>query len=237
MKHFLIREHRPPKPGGLISRFATLSLLLLLLSACGPLGGSDPAPTPTGLAETPTVEPGTEADRVPCEDGRLLVRDLPAIDEIWPSELAAATELANAWEADAILTELRITCQLFDSGFRVQATFYSDEAQALYATDTNESQPFDVAEDVIIPTVDVSVVSFSDLRAILLDADFEDTAQLQPSTGVDIRINSEVQPFGPDTVPLGATLSHVAIERLGEVNDLFIEPSTGDIYRFAGPGG
>ena len=154
-----------------------------------------------------------------------------------PLELEAAIELADAWEPDSVLTEMRVTCQLFEAGFRVQATFYSPEAQALYATDTNESQPFDVEEGVIIPTVDVSVVSFTDLRAVLLDADFEDTAQLQASTGVDVRINSDVQPFGPDTVPTGATLSHVSIERLGEVNDLFIEPSTGDIYRFAGPGG
>jgi hypothetical protein len=166
----------------------------------------------------------------------LLIADLPEIDGRWGPGLEAAYAEAAAWHEDSRLIEFRVSCALFEPGFRWQATYYSAEAQAFFATDTQESSPVDLDPEEI-PSPDVSNLSFAALREALLSYDFPDDTELRSSSGVDIRVNSGAMPFGPPETPLGATIAHVSIEFRGEVKDLFVDTATSELFQFASPAG
>lgn len=218
------------KPGYL---GAFVLVLLLTLSGCSVRGDSAPAPTPTEEASSsPEGSPG--AERVACSDGNLQIQDLSAIDGLWGPGLEDAYQRALAWHEDARLVGFRVTCELFEPGFRWQATYYSEEAQALYSTDTGESSPIDL-EPSEIASLDVSRLSFHDIRQALLSYDYPDDTVLQPSTGVDLRVNTSSMPFGPPEAPLNQTVAHVSLEFRGEVKDLFIDTETSEIFQFASP--
>jgi hypothetical protein len=212
-----------------------LLLTLVLLSACS-AGGDAGAPTPTPtLADASASPEGSPAgDRIPCYDGNLLIQDLSAIDGLWGPGLEAAYQIALTWHDDARLVGFRVTCELFEPGFRWQATYYSEEAQALYSTDTRESTPIDLDPDEVA-SLDVSQLSFHEIRQALLSYDYPDDTVLQPSTGVDVRVNTIPMPFGPPEAPLGHTVAHVSLEFRGEVKDLFIGTATSEIFQFASP--
>jgi hypothetical protein len=222
-----------------------LRLLLLLaiagcVAGCTSTGGQEPAETATtsdalSQAAGASGTPGSDT-RVPCEDGRLLIADLPHADDQWEAGLREANARAAAWHEDSRLVEFRVSCGLFEPGFRWQATYFSAEAQALFAADTRESSPIDVDPEAL-PTLDLSGVSFAQLREVLLSVDYADDNELEPSTGVDIRVNSTGLPFGPPEAPIGSTIAHVSIEHRGEIKDLFITTETSEIFQFSSPSG
>lgn len=210
-------------------------LLLLVLAGCTVRGDAEPAePSPTVADASGSPEGSPETGRVPCGDGHLQIQDLSAIDGLWGPGLEAAYQIALDWHDDSRLVGFRVTCELFEPGFRWQATYYSAEAQALYSTDTRESRPIDLEPDEI-PSLDVSNLSFHDIRETLLSYDYPGDTVLQPSTGVDVRVNTASMPFGPPETPTFQTIAHVSLEFRGEVKDLFIDTESGEIFQFASP--
>ncbi|MCA9860807.1 MAG: hypothetical protein KC438_13855, partial [Thermomicrobiales bacterium] len=129
---------------------------------------------------------------------------------------------------------LRVSCALFGPGFRVQPSYFSAQAQAILAADTLESQPVDLDPDGV-DSLAIDAISFGRIYDALIEADFTEDLRLDPSTGIDIRINSEQSPFGPDSVPDGAMVAHISIEQAGQIKDLFIDEQTGEIYRYETP--
>ncbi len=231
-------KERSGIPGSNLFRAVPLLLLAMVLSSCS-LSGSDQqlVAEMTQTAESVAVaSAGTPEldERVPCVDGRLLIQDLSAIDGLWGPGLEAAYDLAFAWHEDARLVGLRVTCELFEPGFRWQATYYSEEAQALYTTDTRESNPIDL-EPEDIPSLDVSQLSFHAVRQALLSYDYPDDTVLEPSSGVDVRVNSVAMPFGPPETPVNGTIAHVSLDFRGETKDLFVDTATSEIFQFSSP--
>jgi hypothetical protein len=219
---------------------AMLVALAAGVVGCTSTGDQEDSQTPTttaidGEASTFAGTPDS-SERVPCEDGRLLIADLAHVDDRWSSGLEEANDRALEWHEDSRLVEFRVSCGLFEPGFRWQATYFSAEAQALFAADTRESSPIDVDPEAL-PTLDLSGVSFAQLREALLSVDYADDNELEPSTGVDIRVNSTGLPFGPPEAPIGSTIAHVSIEHRGEIKDLFITTETSEIFQFSSPSG
>ncbi len=209
---------------------------ILTLAGCSsPELAPTPMPTVTSMetsvqapvVPTPTLVVSSE----PCSTGKLLIGDLPAIDRAWQEGVAKATERATEWQQDAVLSNLRVVCQLFEPGFRWQATFYSRNAQAFYSSDTREVVPASV-EASHVPTLDVNQLSFALLHDALANAGYSDEIEISPSTGVDIRMNSANAPFGPPEAPDDVILYHVAIKRLGEIRYIFVNGQDGTIYLY-----
>jgi hypothetical protein len=207
---------------------------IVALTACaGPSTGGERS-TPTATASSTVESAGTAkaTSRAVCADGRLLIGDLPEMNLEWRAGVEAATAKAVAWQPDARLTKLRVGCQLFEEGFRWQATFYSEKAQTFFASDTGETQPAEVApEDV--PTLPTDKISFGLLRRSLTKSGYDDRDPISASTGVDLRLNSDALPFGPPSAPRGVLIYHVAIEKLGETKDVFVDGTNGTIYRYS----
>ncbi|CAN5713997.1 hypothetical protein BH23CHL4_BH23CHL4_12270 [soil metagenome] len=235
----LIRLNKPVTK----QRIHDLAILIVIsfgIAGCASTGGQES----TGSSASPTSEGGAAAstgtpvfdDRVPCNDGRFLIADLAHVDDQWAAGLEESNARAAEWHEDSRLVEFRVSCGLFQSGFRWQATYYSAEAQALFGADTHESNPIDIDSDAL-PTLDLSGVSFAQLREALLSIDYADDNELEPSTGVDIRVNSTGLPFGPPEAPIGSTIAHVSIEFRGEIKDLFITTETSEIFQFSSPTG
>jgi hypothetical protein len=210
------------------------ALVIVLLSACG---SPKLAPTPVPMtaetspvaaaAGTPTPTGAIEGE--PCASGKLLIGDLPEIDNEWRQGVEEATAKATAWQQDAVLSNLRVVCQIFETDFRWQATFYSVSAQAFFSSDTGEVAPSSV-EEKDVPLLDVQQFSFERLYGALNGAGYGDEMEISPTSGVDIRLNTVEAPFGPPDAPDNVILYHVAIERLGEIRDLFVDGKTGAIY-------
>lgn len=191
-------------------------------------------PTATSLPGTPEPTTSPELARQPCDDGMMLVSDIAEIDAIWRGQLETLTAQAVQWHDDAQLVQVRVSCALFGSGFRLQPSFFSAQAQALLAADTGESQPVNL-DPALVESLSVDSVDFGRLYDALIEADFTDDLRLDPSTGVDVRINSEQAPFGPSTLPDGAVVAHVSVEQAGTIKDIFVDEQSGEIYRFESP--
>jgi hypothetical protein len=230
-----VRRTQNRRRDAILTMVGAVLTLSLLAGCAGPSAARAPATaTPTGVGTAgPTASP-TVSSRSVCADGRLLVGDLSRMDLEWRSGLEAATAKALAWQADARLTRLRVGCQLFEPGFRWQATFYSENAQTFFASDTGETEPAEVApEDV--PTLPTDKISFGLLRRALAKSGYEDSDPISASTGVDLRLNAKAMPFGPPSAPSGALIYHVAIEKLGETKDVFVDGTNGTVYRYSSP--
>ena len=215
---------------------APVLLALMLLAGCTGSSAAPPRATPSataleGLAAAPSQT--ASRPRIACEDGRLLIGDLPQMDNEWRAGVSAAEAKARAWHSDAKLTSLRVGCQLFEPGFRWQATFYSPSAQAYFLSDTSETQPAEVAPEAV-PTLPADAISFGMLRHALAKSGYSDDDELSPSTGVDLRVNTETIPFGPSSAPRNVLIYHVAVERRGQIRDVFVGPD-GTIYRYTAP--
>jgi hypothetical protein len=227
-------HRRPGRKSGVEFSAPGLLLTLVILSGCaGPSAARSPA-TSTATAPATVAASPTADNRVVCADARLLIGDLPKMDEDWQEGLEAATAKAIAWQADARLTKLRVGCQLFEAGFRWQATFYSEQAQTFYASDTGETEPAEVAP-ADVPTLPTNEISFGLLRRSLAKSGYEDDDVISASTGIDLRVNSEAIPYGPPTAPQGILIYHVAIEKLGDTTDVFVDGTDGTIYRYTSP--
>jgi hypothetical protein len=216
---------------------ALVILVTVLLGGCSsPELAPTPQPTVTdtaaGAAITVPPTPTLAVAGKPCASGKLLIGDLPAIDQVWRQGLEQATAKAIEWQQDAVLSNLRVVCQLFEAEFRWQATFYSRNAQAFFSSDTREVMPARVEESAV-PTLNTDGLSFALLHQALVDAGYGNDFEISPSSGVDIRVNSATSPFGPPEAPDDVILYHVSIERLGEVKDVFVSGRDGTIYLYS----
>jgi hypothetical protein len=164
----------------------------------------------------------------------MLIEDLASIDTVWQSQLEAPSKEALVWHDDSQLVQLRVSCALFGPGFRVQPSYFSAQAQAILAADTRESQPVNLDPE-LVESLPLDSISFQRIYDALIEADFTDDLAIDPSTGVDIRINSKQAPFGPAAVPLGALVAHVSIEHAGQIKDVFIDEQTGETYAYESP--
>lgn len=212
-----------------------MALLAVSLVGCARGESVNPLiPTATSELGSPAPTTSPEEARQPCDDGVMLVGDIASIDPVWRAQLEAPSEQAMEWHDDAQLVQLRVSCALFGTGFRVQPSYFSAQAQALLAADTGESRPVNL-DPSLVDSLPVDSIDFGRIYAALIAADFTDDLRLDPSTGVDVRINSDQAPFGPDTTPKGALVAHVSVEQAGVIKDLFIDEQTGEIYRFESP--
>jgi hypothetical protein len=230
-------DNEPARRNG-VKQFRNLGfafLVLLCVAGCA-RGKSEnpliPTPTPEAASPAPTSSPA-EA-RSACQDGTMLIGDIPSVDAIWQSQLDGPDSEALQWHDDAQLVQLRVSCALFGSGFRLQPSYFSAQAQAILAADTLESQPVNLDPEKV-EALPLESISFQRVYDALIEADYTDELSLDPSTGVDIRISSEQAPFGPSTVPPGALIAHVSIQHAGVIKDLFINEETGEIYTYQTP--
>ena len=219
-------------------RNTTLLVVFLLapvLAGCGgpnlvePGAGSD-SPVPTSTVAAPTAAVGATTG-APCESGTLRVKDLPAIEKGWRAGLSVAKGRAVSWQDDAVLIELRISCELFEAGFRWQTTFFSRNAQAYYAADTTETIPVNTDPDAIIPLPE-SEINFDALARVLTQSTLIDSTGEDPINTLDVRVSTSQQPIGPPGVPTGAAIYHLSLQSHGVVLELYVDAVRGDIYQF-----
>lgn len=188
-------------------------------------------PTEEPVEEVPTPGPPITEDAAACADGRLRIQDLANADLHMQDGLTAVQHRAQAWQADAQLVELRLSCPLLKTGLQWEGTFFSATAQANYSTDTFDVEPAEEApEDV--PYLDVSGVSFQVVHRSLLRAGYADDLQLAAASSVTVRRSTDIAPFGPPTAPHGSVYVHVAVEERGVVKDVWINAADGTIYRY-----
>jgi hypothetical protein len=177
-------------------------------------------------------EPGPTAPPT-CVDGRLRIADLPAIQDEFEAGVVEERAKAERWHDDARLVGLRVGCRLLDDGFSWRGIFFSDAIQTYYFSDTGETRTVDVVAPPG-PTLPLDGVNFRDLHQALGRAGFDETAELSPSSNVEVRLNSPEAPFGPPEAPQGEVYFHVAIEFRGDIIDLFISAEDGTPYEFQG---
>lgn len=214
-----------------------LAFAASLMVACTPGGAPLPEATATPLPTIPvttTTTITTTGSTAPCGDGLLRVRDLPLIDEQWRLGLGEQDVAAKAWQPDAILTGFRVLCRILEPGFRWQATYYSPSQQAYFVTDTKTTRAAEFDPDDA-PRFDSSMVDFGVVQRAVVKAGFADDTVLGTSSGVEIRVNAAVDPFGPPTAPVDAILVHIAAQALGETHDLFVSLPDGVVYRHTYP--
>jgi hypothetical protein len=154
------------------------------------------------------------------------------MDEKWQAGLQQASDKATEWQEDAMLASLKVGCELLEPGFRWQSTFYSPSAQAYFESDTGRVE---AAEDdpAAVPVLVTTGLSFDRLRQALNAEGYDDTVELDPSTGVELRPSTATHRFGPQGSPENSTLFHVAIRFRGEVKDLFVDAKDGKVYRYS----
>lgn len=218
-----------------IQMMACFCVLGPLFVACGgpSLIGEDEVtavPTATVVIEAPTAAVGATTG-APCESGTLNLQDLPAIESRWREGLAGARARALVWQEDAVLIELRISCELFESGFRWQATFFSRNAQAYYTADTAEVVPVNLNPDTIIPLPERDV-DFDQLLAIITKSEEIVLSSEATISTLDVRVSTESNPIGPPGVPTGAAIYHLSLRSRGEVLEIYIDGVQGQIYQF-----
>lgn len=222
----------------LIHRISTIACLALIavLGACGGSGSPAAARSPAVMLDTSVAADGAAAatPNQPCADGRIRVGDLPAIDATWRSGLSDAAARAKAWQADARLVAFQVGCQILSPSFRWRATFYSGTAQLYFASDTGQTTPAET-NPAQIPTLPTDNISFGLLRRALAKSGFSDAAELSPVSGIDIRLSTDNDPFGPPGAPRGDVYFHVAVEANGEIKDLFVSATDGVVYRYQTP--
>ena len=215
-------------------RVASPLLLIAALAGCGGLAAPPPPPTPGAAAVTPTprppARPPTAVTSEPCAGGRLTVGDLVAVDAAWAAGIEAASDRARDWRPDVRLVSLRVGCQPLEPAFRWQGTYYSESAQSFFLSDTGQTEPAEVDPESV-PTLPLDRVSFRRLQLSLAQAGHADDARLSATSGVTVRLNDPVDPFGPPATPPGVVY-HVAIEGQGDARDLFVSGEDWLIYPY-----
>lgn len=182
-------------------------------------------------AGTPSTLPGESDTSQACFDGRLRIRDLEDADASMQAGIDRVSRLGKEWEDDARLFALRLGCPLLETGYQWEATYFSESAQAFFATDTAEVQ---AAEDdpETIPTLETEGLSILPVYRSLLRAGYAEDSPLGAVGGVMIRHSTEDQLFGPPSAPTGDVYYHVSILERGEVIDVWIAGKDGTIYRY-----
>lgn len=206
-------------------------LLLVILTGCGANASSGSTDAGGGSGATVAVDqPFIATENGPCRNGRLVVGRLDEVQPAWDRGIAAASQQAEDWQRDARLVEARITCGFLKADAVVKATFYSDTARTLFFSYTGETQPVDPG--VPAPPLLVSDgVAFSKVKAILLEAGFDDDAEVHPSSGVNVRYNGTTTPFGPSAAPEETIILHLILVQDGMVQDVFIDAASWQIVK------
>jgi hypothetical protein len=214
---------------------AWLLLTLALLTGCTGLAAPTPHIAQAVPSTTPSPTPAPLAMRTPepqrCAGGRLRVRDLVAVGDEWVAGVQSAIEIAHAWRPDAQLVSMRVGCAPLEASFRWQGTFYSQTAQSFFYSDTGMSEPAEI-DPASVPTLPLQEVDFQGLHQVLAHAGYTEDADLDPATGATVQVNEPASPFGPPGTPQGLVY-HVAIDRQGNVQDLFISGSGWTIHSYA----
>jgi len=189
-------------------------------------------PLTSGLAsaQDPSSPPITD-DASSCADGRLRIRDLSGADAHLAEGLQKLEERARTWQQDARLVELRLSCPLLKMGVQWEGTFFSETAQATFATDTGGIEPSELAPSDV-PYLDVSNVSLQVVHRSLLRAGYSDELKLAAASSVTVRLSTDQMSFGPPTAPRGVVYVHVAVEERGVIKDVWINAQDGTIYRY-----
>lgn len=216
-----------------------VAIIVVPVSAAAQDGASTPpaaaqpdASTPVAeAAEVTTTDPPITEDPSACTEGRLLVEDLAQAEIHLRDGLARVEQRATAWQPDATLVELRLSCPLLKTGLQWEGTYFSETAQANFATNTFDIEPSeDAPED--IPLLDVSGISFQVVYRSLLRAGYADDLPLAAASSVTVRLSTDRVPFGPSTAPRGVVYVHVAVEERGVIKDVWINAEDGTIYRY-----
>ena len=222
------------------SKFAggrNLTLFAVLTIAAG-CGGPDlatrpaasPVSGPTSTVAAPTAAVGATTG-APCESGTLRVKDLAAIEAEWRDGLSGARGRAMNWQDDAVLVQLSISCELFEAGFRWQATFFSRNAQAYFTSDTTEVVPVNIDPEQIVALPE-SEINFSSLLDVIRKQGAVSESLEDVVVALDVRVNSQARPVGPPGIPAGAAVYHLALQQQGEVRELFIDTVLGEIHGY-----
>jgi hypothetical protein len=217
-------------------RLSCIAIALWFALAGAPVVAQDEATPPASPVATPAAPaptPGAPVTEDPnaCIDGRLRIRDLSAADEHLADGIEKVTARGLAWQADARLVELRLSCPLLKTGLQWEGSFFSATAQATFATDTSSVEPSEDAPDRV-PYLDPSNVSFQVVHRSLLRAGFSDDLRLAAASSVTVRYSSDQHPFGPPTAPHEVVYVHVAVEERGVIKDVWINAQDGTIYRY-----
>jgi hypothetical protein len=191
---------------------------------------ASPASSPTSTIAAPTAAVG-QTTGAACESGTLRVKDLTAIEAEWRSGLSGANGRAMNWQDDAVLVELGVSCELFEAGFRWQATFFSRNAQAYFTSDTTEVVPVNIDPDQIVALPE-SEINFTELLEVIQEQGVVSSSLEDVVVALDVRVNSQARPVGPPGIPAGAAVYHVAIRQQGEVRELFVDAVLGKIHRY-----
>lgn len=211
-------------------------LSLLLLAGCASPSVEDvPGPTATVPIPTETTAPPTAAVGQTvgsaCESGKLRFADLTAMDEGWRDGLAIARGRALGWQKDAVLVELRVACELFEPGFRWQATYYSRGAQAYYSTDTAETVPVEIDPRDVLPLPEEEI-RFQALRDLLATNGYDDADPAIELGSLRLVMTSDAARVGPPTVPSGHAVAHLSILGHGQSVELYVDLTAGGLYRY-----
>lgn len=206
------------------------SAIALAVVVCWSLGSSAPVGIAIGVQGAQREdEPATPTPS--CASGRLVIGDLAAIEEAFADGVAAESAKAAEWHGDARMVGLRVGCRLLDHGFNWRGVFFSDAIQTYWYSDTEETRTVDAVSPPG-PTLPLDGVSFVSLQRSLIRAGYSEFTELNPSSNIEIRLNSDEAPFGPAAAPRGEVYFHVAIEARGDVLDLFVSADDGTIYRY-----
>lgn len=205
-------------------RSMAVAVLVLVMSAGAGVAAQTDLSTPAPLA-------GEDDASKPCFDGRLRIRDLENAQESLAAGLTQADSVAKSWEPDARLVILRLGCPLLETGYQWEGTYFSEQAQAFFETDTRavEASENDPRE---IPTLDTAGIQVLPVYLSLLRAGYNEGSQLGAVSGVTIRPSTDALPFGPPSAPRNDVYFHVSILDRGEVIDVWIAASDGTIYLY-----
>lgn len=220
----------------LAGRFAWAAAALLVLFSCSGLGAPPPTPTavPVVATQAPTEPVETQEAAARCNQSRIAVGDIPSIALEWTAGVQSALERAQAWRSDARLVSLQVGCQPLEPAFRWEGVFYSDSAQAFFASDTRQSSPAEVDPESV-PTLPLDRIDFGNLHRALARAGYNDRSLLSPTSGVTARLNAPTDPFGPPGTPADIVY-HVAIDERGETRDLFVSGANWTLYAYRDQG-
>ena len=199
--------------------------------------GIDDVSTSTAIvmSPTPSVAPPTAAvgttSGSSCESGKLRFADLDAMDRSWQDGLSIARGRALDWQTDAVLVELRVACELFEPGFRWQATYYSRDAQAYYSTDTAEIVPVEIdpRSVVALPEAEIRFVA---LQQILASNGYVDDDPGMRLESLRLLMSTEENRVGPPGIPVGHAFGHLRIVNRGAAEELYVDLTAGGIYRY-----
>lgn len=220
--------------GSVPLRLCALAFLVLLAGCGGPDLATGPATSPVsapvGTVNAPTAAVGATTG-APCESGTLRVRDLAAIEGSWRDGLAVAKGRAANWQDDAVLIQLTVSCELFEAGFRWQATFFSRTAQAFFTSDTTEVRPVNTDPAEIVPLPEAEI-NFTELLAVVQREGVVSNMLDDVVVTLDVRVNTDAEPVGPPGIPTGVAVYHLALRQAGETRELYIDAVNGEIHRF-----